>query len=76
MLPGVRFTFDVALFKGVLSDLTRNEAPFLTLIGHTPWAMELVPALSVWVGLPLLTDVVDILLEQSRTQGHQAAIQR
>lgn len=58
--------FDVALSKGVLSELIRKEAPFLTLIGHTPWGMDLAPALSVRLGLPLSSDVVDILLEEGR----------
>ncbi len=58
--------FDVAVAKGVLSDLIRKEAPFLTLIGHTPWGMDLAPALSVRLGLPLSSDVVNILLEEGR----------
>ena len=41
----------------------------LTLMGHTPWGMDFAPALAVKTGLPLVTDCVDILMDQARPEG-------
>lgn len=54
------------LYKAVLQHLLEDHAPFLTLMGHTPWGMDLAPGLSVRTGCPLATDCVDILLEGDR----------
>ncbi len=59
-------TFDSDLYKEILSRLMEAYHPFITLVGHTPYGMDLAPALSVRKGYPLATDCVDILLEDSR----------
>lgn len=55
--------FDSHLYGEVLARLVRERRPFLTLIGHTSWGMDVAPALAVKSGYPLATDCVNILLE-------------
>ena len=54
------------LYRDVINDLIEEHKPFLTLLGHTSWGMDLGPALSVKTGYPLVTDCVDILIEDDR----------
>ncbi|MGD9075047.1 MAG: electron transfer flavoprotein subunit alpha/FixB family protein [Desulfobacteraceae bacterium] len=58
--------FDADLYKEILHRLIDEHRPFLTLLGHTPWGMDLAPALSIKSGLPLATDCVDIKVEDGR----------
>ena len=55
--------FSADIYKEILNGLIGEERPFLTLMGHTPWGMDLAPSLSIKTGFPLATDCVDILLE-------------
>jgi electron transfer flavoprotein alpha subunit len=59
-------TFNADLYKEILNRVIREDQPFMTLIGHTSWGMDLAPALSVKTGLPLATDCVDIQAEDGR----------
>jgi electron transfer flavoprotein alpha subunit len=59
-------TFNADLQKEILHKLIEEHRPFLTLIGHTPWGMDLAPCLSIKSGLPLATDCVDIRVEDGR----------
>jgi electron transfer flavoprotein alpha subunit len=54
------------LYRDILNGLIKEQRPFLTLMGHTSWGMDLCPALSVKTGYPLATDCVDILVENDR----------
>lgn len=56
-------TFNADLYKGVLEKIIRERRPLITLIGQTPWGMDLAPALAVKTGLPMASDCVDILIE-------------
>jgi len=58
--------FDSHLYREVLARLVRERNPFLTLMGHTSWGMDLAPALSIKSGYPLATDCVDIVIEDGR----------
>ena len=58
--------FNGDIYKGILAGLIEEFSPFLTLIGHTSWGMDLAPSLSVKTGLPLAADCVDILLDDGR----------
>ena len=58
--------FDSHLYGEVLTRLVRERKPFLTLIGHTSWGMDIAPALAVKSGYPLATDCVNILLDDGR----------
>lgn len=55
--------FDSDLYREVLEIIIREHRPFITLMGQTPWGMDLAPALSIKTGLPLASDCVDILVE-------------
>jgi electron transfer flavoprotein alpha subunit len=58
--------FNSDLYKEILHRLIQKHCPFLTLIGHTSWGMDFAPALSVKTGYPLVTDCVDILVDDGR----------
>jgi electron transfer flavoprotein alpha subunit len=58
--------FNADLQKEILHRLIEEHRPFLTLMGHTPWGMDLAPCLSIKSGLPLATDCVDISVEDGR----------
>jgi electron transfer flavoprotein alpha subunit len=58
--------FSADLYKFILAGLIEERSPFLTLMAHSPWGMNLAPALAVKTRLPLATDAVDILVDQNR----------
>ena len=58
--------FDADLQNEILHRLIEEYRPFLTLMGHTAWGMDLAPSLSIKSGLPLATDCVDIRVEEGR----------
>jgi electron transfer flavoprotein alpha subunit len=58
--------FNADLHKEILHGLIQEHRPFLTLMGHTPWGMDLAPSLSIKSGLPLATDCVDISMGDGR----------
>jgi electron transfer flavoprotein alpha subunit len=58
--------FNGELYRDILKGLIEAHRPFLTLMGHTSWGMDLCPALSARTGYPLATDCVDILIENDR----------
>lgn len=59
-------TFDVDLYSRIIASLMGEQKPVLTLLGHSPWGMDLAPVLSVKTGYPLGTDAVDILIEDEK----------
>jgi electron transfer flavoprotein alpha subunit len=59
-------TFNSDLYKEILNRVIQDDHPFMTLIGHTSWGMDLAPALSVKTGFPLATDCVDIQTQDGR----------
>ncbi|MBW1733095.1 MAG: electron transfer flavoprotein subunit alpha/FixB family protein [Deltaproteobacteria bacterium] len=58
--------FDADTYKEVIDRLIRERAPLMTLMGHTSWGLDLAPALAVRTGYPLVTDCVDIRMEEGR----------
>jgi len=68
------YVFDGPLFEqpdgeaaaAVLAPLIERERPFVTLIPHTNTGMDLAPALSVKVGMPLIADCVSLALKEDR----------
>lgn len=50
----------VEIIKGVIEE----EHPIITLIGHTPWGMDFAPSLSIKTGYPLVSDCVDVFVEE------------
>ena len=47
----------------ILSAVIGERKPFLVLMGHSSFGMDLAPALAVELGVPLVTDCIDISLE-------------
>jgi electron transfer flavoprotein alpha subunit len=58
--------FNSIHYQKVLSSLIAKYQPFLTLIGHTAFGMDLAPSLSVEMGLPLVTDCIGLSFEENR----------
>ncbi|MBN1105829.1 MAG: electron transfer flavoprotein subunit alpha/FixB family protein [Deltaproteobacteria bacterium] len=58
--------FNAEIYTGVMESLIKEYRPFITIIGHTPWGMDMGPSLSVRTGYPIATDCVDILVEDER----------
>ena len=58
--------FSADLYKVILGRLIEERRPFLTIMPHSPWGMNLAPALAVRIDYPLATDAVDILVDQDR----------
>ena len=44
----------------MVAHLIRERKPGIVLMGHSSFAMDMVPALSVELGIPLVTDCVDV----------------
>jgi len=53
-------------YKEIIAALINERKPMITLMGHTPWTMDLAPALAIKTGCPLATDCVDILLDSGK----------
>jgi electron transfer flavoprotein alpha subunit len=58
--------FNAEIYQRVLSALISESKPFLTLIGHTGFGMDLAPSLAAEVGLPLATDCIDLCFQEGR----------
>jgi len=58
--------FNSILYQKVLSSLIAKYQPFLTLIGHTAFGMDLAPSLSVELTFPLVTDCIGLSFEENR----------
>jgi electron transfer flavoprotein alpha subunit len=50
-------------YKDILAALINERKPLMIWIGHTPWGMDLAPALAVKTGYPLATDCVDVIFD-------------
>jgi electron transfer flavoprotein alpha subunit len=61
--------FNSILYQKVLSSLITKYQPFLTLIGHSAFGMDLAPSLSVEMGFPLVTDCIGLSFEGRRLKA-------
>jgi len=61
--------FNSILYQKILSSLITKYQPFLTLIGHTAFGMDLAPSLTVEMGSPLVTDCIGLSFEGSRLKA-------
>jgi electron transfer flavoprotein alpha subunit len=52
--------FNSESYKIALADIMQKENPFITLIGHTAFGMDLAPALGAHLGIPFTTDCLDV----------------
>ncbi len=56
--------FNSDAYQRVLASLVRERAPSVVLIGHTSYGLDLAPGLATELGLPLITDVTGLKLEE------------
>ncbi|RJR33265.1 MAG: electron transfer flavoprotein subunit alpha/FixB family protein [Desulfobacteraceae bacterium] len=61
--------FTPDLYVGILQSLIQEHRPLITLVGHTPWGMDLGPSLSVRTGYPVATDCVDVLVDNGKPKA-------
>ena len=61
--------FNSFSYQKVLSSLIVKYQPFLTLIGHTAFGMDLAPSLSVEMAFPLVTDCIGLSFEENRLKA-------
>jgi electron transfer flavoprotein alpha subunit len=55
--------FNSEAYKRVLSTLIKEHKPFLVMMGHTSYGVELAPRLATALNLPLATDLIDLEFE-------------
>jgi electron transfer flavoprotein alpha subunit len=56
-------SFNSEAYQKVLSKLINERKPFLVLIGHTSFGIDLAPSLAVSLNAPLATDCIDLKYE-------------
>jgi electron transfer flavoprotein alpha subunit len=61
--------FNSLPYQKTLSVICTKYQPFLTLIGHTAFGMDLAPSLSVELNLPLVTDCIGLASEGVRLRA-------
>jgi len=61
--------FNADLYKGILLKLLEEHKPYMVLLPHSAWGMDLAPALAVKAGLPLATDCVDIVVDEGKPKA-------
>jgi electron transfer flavoprotein alpha subunit len=61
--------FNSAAYQQAVGNVVEKEKPFLLLIGHTAFGMDLAPSLSAQMRLPLATDCTDVLLADDRIKA-------
>lgn len=57
--------FNAKVYQTILSHLIKQEKPFLTLIAHTGFGIDLAPSLAAELGIPATTDCVEIEIEDN-----------
>jgi electron transfer flavoprotein alpha subunit len=57
--------FNSEPYQDVLAALIEERKPFLVLIGHTAFGMDLAPALATAAGIPLATDCYEIEIKDN-----------
>ncbi|MEM3769963.1 MAG: electron transfer flavoprotein subunit alpha/FixB family protein [Candidatus Bathyarchaeia archaeon] len=55
--------FNSEAYQKFLSHLIKEHKPFLTIIGHTSYGVELAPRLAAALNIPLATDCIDLAFE-------------
>jgi electron transfer flavoprotein alpha subunit len=61
--------FNSEAYQQVLGNLVQQEKPFLVVVGHTAFGMDLAPSLSTRIKAPLATDCTDIMVEDDRIRA-------
>jgi electron transfer flavoprotein alpha subunit len=60
--------FNSEAYQQVLGDLVQREKPFLVIVGHTAFGMDLAPSLATQIKAPLATDCIDVTLEDDHIE--------
>lgn len=58
--------FNAEVYQMTVSEIIKNESPFLTLIGHTAMGMDIGPSLATQLSIPFSTDCIDIQVLDGR----------
>jgi electron transfer flavoprotein alpha subunit len=61
--------FNSEAYQRVLGSVVEQEKPFLILIGHTAFGMDLAPSLATQMNAPLATDCIDVMVENDRIKA-------
>ncbi|MEW6685707.1 MAG: electron transfer flavoprotein subunit alpha/FixB family protein [Candidatus Edwardsbacteria bacterium] len=61
--------FNAECYQRILANLLPQYNPFLTLIGHTAFGVDLAPSLAAQLNFPLVTDCVDLKWEDERLEA-------
>jgi electron transfer flavoprotein alpha subunit len=61
--------FNSETYQRVLGNMVEQENPFLFLIGHTAFGMDLAPSLATEMNIPLATDCIDIMVEDHKLKA-------
>ncbi|RJR24247.1 MAG: electron transfer flavoprotein subunit alpha/FixB family protein [Desulfobacteraceae bacterium] len=61
--------FNCEIARDVMVGIIKEQRPAMVLVGHTPWGMDLAPAIAAKTGLPLSTDCVDIKIEAGKVKA-------
>ena len=58
--------FNAETYQIALADLIQKNNPFLFLIGHTAFGMDLCPALATQLNIPFTTDCLDVEISENK----------
>jgi electron transfer flavoprotein alpha subunit len=61
--------FNSETYQQALRNVIEGEKPFLLLIGHTAFGMDLAPSLAALLNAPLATDCIDVMVEDNRIKA-------
>ena len=61
--------FNSEAYQGILENVVEQEKPFLVLIGHTTFGMDLAPSLATRMNVPLATDCIEVMVEDDRVKA-------
>jgi electron transfer flavoprotein alpha subunit len=56
-------------YQRILGYLVEQEKPFLLLIGHTAFGMDLAPSLATQINASLATDCIDVMVENTEIKA-------
>ena len=61
--------FNSETYQLALGNVVVQEKPFLLLIGHTAFGMDLAPSLATQMNTPLATDCIDVMVEDKQIKA-------
>lgn len=61
--------FNSKTYQKALGNVIEREKPFLLLIGHTAFGMDLAPNLAARINAPLATDCIDVMVEDKQIKA-------